>query len=84
MATRNEFLPFATVEQADRESGALRRVAAMLGKEWQWDDTAGMVEHIATLISQAGLPHPGLSENNDAYLELSNALWEAEHPEAVR
>jgi hypothetical protein len=82
MATRAD-IPAQTAEQMARESQAFRRIAALLGKDG-WDDTSALVEVASDIISDAGFPHPGTSDNDETYLDFSNALWEAEHPEAVR
>lgn len=81
MSTRG-LLPEQTPEQMRRESDAFRRIAAMLGKD-NWDDPCGLVEVTSDIIASAGFPHPGTSDNNETYLDLSNAIWEAQHPEAV-
>ena len=83
MATRKSAIPEHTVPQALRESHAFRRIAALLGKDG-WDDPSALLEVAADVIEDAGFPHPGISDNDETYLDFSNATWEAAHPEAVR
>lgn len=74
MATRETFLPFASVEQADRESRALRDIAVLLGAVEEWDDAPGMLETIASIIHHnAQLPDPSSAGNIAAYRD--HAWW---------
>lgn len=82
MSTR-ELLPEQTPEQARRESSGLREIAIMMGKDEQWDDPIGLCEAVALIVTRSGLPNPGDDRNTEAYLDYSNAIWEAQHPEAV-